>query len=301
VKLDYRGVFLGAAEITLSYKVLWILSMILSALLFIYLVFEEFYLMGITKLTSTSNTNSFRSIFGNSSTVLWVILFIVAYVIICGVLGNINTIVCVLGAYRVDQGKKNQSLGQLIRDSLSYFWRLIGVQFVIGMFIGVALIPVICIFVLLITLTAGKGVTGTMSTVFYFVFFLLIEIVFMGFAQQTIAALIIENKSVSEAVRRGWEIFKTNLRRVLLLALPLSMIFVIGVGLILPIQSAVRHLLVEFSSSGNSFHTMSSPFNITIAIGYFLLYTIVAGILQVYFYSAWTSTFLRLTGISSKK
>ncbi len=291
MNLNFREVLLGGAEITWNQRVLWFLPILLGALTYIYAAFTSLWTQKISKPTNTSNPNNFKALFGNASTIPWVIFVLIVYFIIYGGVSNINTIVCVLKTYQVDQDRQTLSLGQLIRSSLPYFWRMVGLTFALGMLIIATLIPFFCIFLLFIALTAGKALTGTVDLVIFFVFFLLFEIVFMGLIQQSVAALIVEDKRVTEALGRGWEIFKRYFKSNLLMALALSFTFVIVGGLAIPIQLLARSFSLSFSNF---------PLNIGLVVGYSILIGIIVGIAQVYTYSTWTLTFLRLTGISGK-
>jgi hypothetical protein len=113
--------------------------------------------------------------------------------------------------------------------------------------------------------------------------------------EQSNRAIVIENLSLFDGLKRGWEISKSNIGPLIVMGLILfGITFVLGIIIALPIFIVVFPTIFAFAmGEGQSF----TP--IYIALACLCLYTPISwllnGILTTYTQSAWTLTYLRLT------
>jgi len=215
-------------------------------------------------------------------------LAILVLVILSIFLGTIGRIGLIKGSYEAEQGAEKLAFGELFSGSMPYFWRVFGLSFLIGLAFLVILLPL----VLFGVLTAGVGFLCLLP--------LLCLLVPIGWAvglilEQANRAIVLEERSMLDGFKRGWEIVKGNVGPLVVMSLILFGIsFVLGIVIALPILIAVVPAFIAFvMNEGQSFTPLY------IAIGVICLYAPISwllnGILNTYTQSAWTLTWLRLT------
>jgi hypothetical protein len=224
---------------------------------------------------------------------LWIFLVLGLLVLIIALigmfLGTIGKIGLIRGAFRADSGEEKLQFGELFRGSLPYFWRVFLLSFLIGLAALLIFLPLTIFGVV----TAGIG--------FLCIVPLLCVLVPVLFAvgivvQQADAAMVIEDLSMMDGVRRAWGIVKKNVGPVLLIWLITAVIGgVIGFVLALPFLVTVIPAVIALAASPNEFPTAI----VTVAGLCFVLYIpvliVAQGILTSYVESVWALTFLRLT------
>lgn len=215
-------------------------------------------------------------------------LVVFLLIILSILLGTIGRIGLIKGSYEAEQGVEKLSFGALFSGSMPYFWRVFGLSFLIGLAFLVILLP----FVLLGIVTAGVGFLCLLP--------LICLLIPAGWAvglilEQANRAIVLEDRSMLDGFKRGWEIVKGNVGPLIVMSLILFGIsFVLGIAIALPILIAVVPAVIAFAvNEGRSFTPLY------IAIGVICLYVPIAwllnGILNTFIQSAWTLTWLRLT------
>ena len=224
---------------------------------------------------------------------LW--LFIAAMVLIFLVLmvisiflGTIGRIGLIKGSYEAEQGAEKLVFGELFSTSMPYFWRVFGLSFLVGLAFLLLLMPIILVGIL----SAGIGFLCLLPLIC-----LLIPVgIAVGIIiEQANRAIVLEDLSMFDGLKRGWEIVRSNAGPIIIMALILF-----GIGLVLGIVIALPIFLIVFPTvfafamgEGQSFTPLY------IAGACFCLYIPIAwllnGVLTTFTQSAWTLTYLRLT------
>lgn len=222
---------------------------------------------------------------------LWVIIAGVVIIIVLSILlyaaGMMGRIGLIKGVYKVENGAETLSFGELWSESMPYFWRIFGMNFLIGLAFVLIFIPL----VLFGFVTAGIGFICILPLLCILVPISWVIAVVMEQAQP---AIVLENLGILAGLKRGWQIVKTNAVNFIVLAL------IVGVGgaiisiiIALPIILAFLPIFIGAGVLRESF----TP--IYIALACFALYLPVIiflnGILTAYIQSVWTLTYLRLT------
>jgi hypothetical protein len=225
-----------------------------------------------------------------TSLVIIVIILVIILGLLAVVLGTVGRIGLIRGTLQAEQGAERILFGELFSDSLGYFWRVLVVNLVAGILLGLAFLIV---GVPLIILTCGTALLCLFPLIW------LAQLVI----EQTNIAIVVENTGISDGVRRGWEVVTKNVGPMIVMAL----ILYLGVGLIvgliigLPIALVVfpavaGMILGEMEASG--FTSFTGP-GILIAglclVAYLPVLIVLSGILRAYISSAWTLTYMRLT------
>ena len=236
---------------------------------------------------------------------LWIIAaFVIAILLLSFIfyaLGIIGRVGLIKGTSLAEKGAEKLSFGEIWSESLPYFWRIFGLNFLIGLAIfAVILIPLI-LFGVVFAMggMAGRAAT-TSATVLGLACFLPIIclLIPIGWAlsiiiEQAQAAIVLEDLSMLDGFKRGWEVVKTNAVATILMSLILGIGGgIIGVIVALPLIGAFIPVLVGLGTLRQSF----APFYISLACCavYLPVLIFLNGILTAYIQSAWALTFMQI-------
>ena len=215
-------------------------------------------------------------------------LVVLLLVVISVFLGTIGRIGLIKGSYAAETGAERLVFGELFSTSLPYFWRVFGLSFLIGLAFVILFVPI----VLMGVFTAGVGFLCLLP--------LICLMVPVGWAvnliiEQANRAIVLEDMSMFNAFRRGWEILKANVGPLLVMSLILfGITLVLGIIIALPIFIVVFPTIFAFVlGRGQSFTPLY------LAVACICLYApvswILNGVLTTYTQTAWTLTYMRLT------
>jgi hypothetical protein len=222
------------------------------------------------------------------------ILAIFAMIILAILLGTVGRIGLIRGTMKAEQGAARLTFGELWRDGLTYFWRVFGLNLLIG---------VVIFLVILAIFIPGAILTGLTLGLFAFCLIpmtcLLIPVMWAVYVviEQANIALVVENLSITRAISRGWEVVRNNIGNMIVM----SLILLLGVGLIggavigLPLLIVATPAMVGFASGTTDAITNGMIISGIFFIVYLPLLLLFSGILKAYTTSAWTLTYLRLT------
>jgi hypothetical protein len=220
-----------------------------------------------------------------------VILLIVVIAIFLGTMGRIGLI---RGTLQAEQGSTALLFGELFSGGLPYFWRVFGVNLLVGL--GLAVLFILAgIFVLLGSiLTLGIGAICLVP-----LFCLLIPLSWLVSVvlEQVDIAIVVENLGIMDGLQRGWEVVKANLGMIIVMGL----ILYIGVGLIggfiigIPIAAIIAPALIGVINGAQRVLQGGLLISGICLVFYIPVAIVLNGILQSYIKTAWTLTYLRLT------
>jgi hypothetical protein len=221
---------------------------------------------------------------------LWIIFaVIVALLLISFVfyaLGMIGRVGMIKGTSLAEKGAEKLSFSEIWSESLPYFWRVFGLNFLIGLAILVIFIP----FILLGVVTAGIGFVCLIPLICLFIpvgWILSIVI------EQAQAAIVLEDLGMWDGLKRGWQIVKTNVMPVIVMSLILGIGGgIIGIVLALPVILAFVPVFISMGTLRQSL----APLYISLACCavYMPVLIFFNGILTAYIQSAWALTFMQL-------
>jgi hypothetical protein len=222
------------------------------------------------------------------------ILAIFAMIILAILLGTVGRIGLIRGTMKAEQGAARLTFGELWRDGLTYFWRVFGLNLLIG---------VVIFLVILAIFIPGAILTGLTLGLFAFCLIpmtcLLIPVMWAVYVviEQANIALVVENLSIMKAISRGWDVVRNNIGNMIVM----SLILILGVGLIggavigLPLLIVATPAMVGFASGTTDAIRNGMIISGLFFIVYLPLLLLFSGILRAYTASAWTLTYLRLT------
>ena len=218
-------------------------------------------------------------------------------------LGTIGKIGLIRGAWQAEGGEEHLIFGQLFSESTPYFWRMFGLSLVVGL---PFLIIIGGLVAALVVTIVGMSQGSNASTVGFFgvlpifigcvCFLALISIVIGWIVHQAERAIVLEDSPVLPALSRGWDIFRNNLAAIILMAIILGVIgFVAGIIIAIPVLVIVVPAAITFALGNSQNYTPLIFAGVCLCL-YIPVSLLLNGILISYTETAWTLTYLRLTG-----
>ena len=222
------------------------------------------------------------------------VLFSLVVVVIVILLGTIGRVGLIRGTTKAEQGAERLTFGELWRDGLAYFWRVFGLNLLIG--ISIFLAAMIMIFAgILLTV----GTLGLFALCLLPLMCLLIPLTWAVYVvvEQANVALVVENIGIIEAIKRGWQVVWSNIGSMIVM----SLVLILGVSLVggliigLPLIVIAVPVMVGFANGSAEAIRNGAIVSGIFFIIYLPVLVALSGILRAYITSAWTLTYLRLT------
>jgi hypothetical protein len=222
------------------------------------------------------------------------IFIVLALIVLAILLGTVGRVGLIRGTMKAEQGAERLTFGELWHDGLAYFWRVFGLNLLMGVIIVVAI---------LVIFISGAILTGLTLGLFVFclipIICLLVPVMWAVSVviEQANVALVVENLGIIEAINRGWRVVRDNIGNMILM----SLILILGIGFIGGAIIGLPLLIVSAPAFvGIAAGTTEALRNGMLVSGLlFLVYLpvllLLSGILRAYTSSAWTLTYLRLT------
>ena len=284
MNFDVGEVLSQAWQITWKHRVLWIIG-----ILFGFFMSTMFLLMFFPFLLPLLIQNSRMDLMP-----VFIVGFIIAFLLFFLVLYPISVFAqtsATLGILDANQDTEHFSASELIKRSLPFFWRVLGLMllFAVGMnlifFITQAIMFLLTIVTLGIAAICMTPIMFLMYPAFY------IAIVWM---EQAMNGIIIDNMTVTDAAKQGWNLIRNNFMSIALMAL----VVYFGIGLvtgILIVPIMIPLFVVPFSFMENEPNwTILSISMLCIAV-FMPLFAFISGWSLIFTKSAWVLTYLRLT------
>lgn len=217
-------------------------------------------------------------------------LLVVLLFIFLSAMGRIGLI---KGTVDADQGMESITFGRVFSESMPYFWRVFGLNLIFGLALFFLILLFFAAALTLTLVTFGLGLICLIPLLCLFVPFAWLIGVYL---EQANIALVVEDLGIMEALTRGWEVFRENLGTMFVMGLILILgswvvFFLIGLPLTAVFGTAVASLIIGEGQVGSGLVLATLCF-----VLYLPVLIILYGIVRAYIGSAWTLTFLRLTG-----
>jgi hypothetical protein len=221
---------------------------------------------------------------------LWIIVIAIVvlllFAFISYALGMIGRVGMIKGTALAEKGTESIAFGEVWSESLPYFWRIFGINFLVGLAFAVIVIPLVLVGVV----TAGIGFVCLLP-----ILCLLIPIgwVVSVILEQAQVAIVLEDLNMLDGFKRGWQVVKSNAGPVVVMALILGVGGgIIGVIVSMPIILAMLPVIVGLGSLRESL----TPLYIALAccVAYMPVLIFLNGILTAYIQSAWALTYMKL-------
>lgn len=224
------------------------------------------------------------------------VLIIVLLVILAILLSTIGNIALFRGAQRADRDLDTRlGFGDLFRSSLPYFWRMVLLSLLVFALTLVLVLAIVAVSTVVGIFTLGIGLLCLIPLFCLLIpFFIAVSVV----VQQAQIAIVVEDLGVMDGLRRGWEVVRDNPVQMLVMWLILELAIGIIAGLIvaLPLLLFLTPLIISAISTGTlEFNAMVAA-SLACVVIYLPVLILLTGAITSYIKTAWTLTFLRLTG-----
>lgn len=221
-----------------------------------------------------------------------VVLILVVLAIFLSTIGRIGVIRGTLQAENQGEEARLQ-FGELFSGSMPYFWRVFGMNLLVGL--GLALAITIIIVPLAIVL--ALSVVGLICLIPLIILLIPLAWLVGVWLEQASVAIVVNDLGIGDALRQGWEVIRANLGTMIVMAL----ILYLGVGLVggliigLPLAIIVFPAMASIASGADQALRGGLLVAALCFVAWLPFAIVLNGILQTYIKSAWTLTYLRLT------
>lgn len=288
MKFDFGKVLTRARQITWTYKSWWLAGIMMSlvSLLLAPITLALSPTFSSFAVPSELNRQLPLIMRANVSFILSTILAIPLFVI--------GLSIPSLGTFQLEQGSENVHFGQLLRGVLPYFWRILGIVFLVwgGMFL--TMIIMVASVLLVAALTLGLGLLCAFP-----LFILLIYVALQAYAlvEQAVSAVLVDHLGVSSALQRAWELVMKNPGVMTLMSLinylvAIVLIMIISIPMMISTSGFRPNLGLE--PDVQSFERLSRN-TILWMLALLPFYAVLQGVLVTLVQSVWTLIYLRLT------
>jgi hypothetical protein len=236
----------------------------------------------------------------------WVIALIIAAMILIGVLiaiivmavSTVGRIGLIQGAQMADEDEEAQiTFGGLFNSMKPFFWRILGLNLLIGLGAFVIIMALIFIFTFGAIFTFGLGLICILPLCC-----LLIPVfwVLTTFVEMANVAIVTEDLGIIDGLKRGWDVFQNNLGEMILVGLVLVLggmvvSFIIAIPMILIMVPIMMGIFAAIFGETGAFAAGGLLISGLCCAIYLPVLIVISGIIRAYIGTAWTLTFLRLT------
>lgn len=282
---DFGEVLSRAWQITWKHKVLWIIG-----ILFGFFISTMFPLMFSPLLLPILMQNSKTDLMPGLIIGGYIIAFLL-FMLALYPISVLTQTAATLGILDVDQDNADFSASELIKRSLPFFWRVLGLMllFAVGMNLTILMIQTIMFLLTIVTL----GLAAICMTPLMFLMYpaLYVAIVWM---EQAMNGIIIDNMTVMEAARQGWNLVRNNLPSIALMAL----VIYLGIGFvtgILMVPMMIPFFILPFGFMENESNWTILTISMLCTVAFIPLFAFISGWSMIFTKSAWVLTYLHLT------
>ena len=284
MNFDVGEVFSRAWQITWKHRVLWIIGIPFG--FFISTMFLLIFFPFLLPVLMQNSQMDLLPVFIAGLILAFLLFMLLLYPISVFAQTSVT-----LGILDADQDNEHYSVSELIKRSLPFFWRVLGLMLLFA--VGINLIIFIIQAVMFILTIVTLGIATICMTPLMFLIYpaLYVAIVWM---EQATNGIIIDNMMVMDAARQGWNLVRNNFKPIALMAL----VVYFGIGLItgivvMPIM--IPFFVVPFSFMQNEPNWTILSISILCTVAFIPLFAIISGLSMIFTKSAWVLTYLHLT------
>jgi small-conductance mechanosensitive channel len=292
--MDFGAVLSRAWQIIWKHKVLWIFGILASC------SGGSNYGTNFRSSYQRDLTPEMQNFFNQiPQWEIWLLVAIVVAVILVLVvlaifLGTVGRIGLIRGTQEAEGGRTTLIFSDLFNGSLPYFWRVFGLNLLAGLAVFIIFSIVIVVGIFGAVITFGLGVLCLIPLICLMVpLGWLIGVVI----EQANIAIVLEDLGIVQGVERGWDVFKKNLGAMIVMALILLVISLLAGFLIgLPLVAIVGPVFIAMVSGSQGVAQGGFLLAGLCLVAWIPVAIVLNGVLQSYVKTAWTLTYMRLTG-----
>jgi hypothetical protein len=230
---------------------------------------------------------------------IWIVAIAAFFLLFMLAMYPINAIAqtsITFGVLDAVQDKERSTLRDLIKKGLPFFWRVLGLMTLYAVAVTLVMLIIEGLFVLLAVLTLGIGMFCAMPLFILMYPAMYLSIVWM---EQSMNGIILDNMSLIDAIKQGWNLMRNNLLAVGLL----TVVIYFGIGMIsgvlmMPMMFPVFMMPVIFMEHEINWVLIS--ISILFIVAMVPLMSVFFGWMLVFTKTAWVLTYLRLKNSTDK-
>jgi hypothetical protein len=207
MKVDFGELLTRAWQITWKNKVLWVISAL--PILVSFLIFPFWIYMAFSgNFDPGRMPQAMVRFFENEGFIVLIILF---YGIVFGtslVLQVVSRSSGTLGVYRAEMGMQPVTFVDLIRDGFQYFLRILGISLALALVVIAFFLVFFACMAVASVATMGIGMICIQPLFFLFI---PLSWLMMAVMEQAESAVVVDGLGVMDALKRGYELVKSNL------------------------------------------------------------------------------------------
>lgn len=290
MNFDIGAVLTRAWQITWKNKVLWLYGSVL--------MLASFLMIPLVMLPMLAPILPSR-FGGNMSDATSMLIVFVGFFLFMFALYPVSVLLqgaLTVGVLYAERGEERLSFVDLIRESYPFFWRILGTML---LFTG-GMMLVMFAFFMVITLVSV--VTFGLGMICLTPFFLLqypLMLVWYVCMEQSMAAVVVDNMGIMDAVRQSWKLFRKNILAFVLVSLVLYFgISMLSSIVMMPIM--LPFFLIPFAIESGEFNKIILLFAGLCSVVFIPIFAIFQGGVMALMKSGWVITYLRLTRSSNE-
>lgn len=296
--MNYGEILKKSYQVTIKNKILWLLGMLIAS----GTSCGNFNFGGYGDFGNFDNriNTKYGDLDFSAIWDYWYILVLIALLII--IFAVIATIISVIAKGGLIHGvnhamqKKQVKFGESFKFGMTKFWRMLGIQLLLGLIVaGVVLILIIPGMLLLIIPIIG-WVLGAILIIIGCLLAVLLAIIIALITNYIMFYAVLEDKKIMEAIKMGWSLFKKNIGDTVVMAL---ILFGIGMGVALGLLIIIVAVLFLFGGIGFLGYLAIKWIGVIIialiALIVLLIITLIAkGAINTFSFSCWLYTWREL-------
>jgi len=298
--MQFDEIFTSAWRIIWKHKVLWIFGILAGCGsqgggggMNYSIGGNEVDIPGIERATRPL-VRFFGGLSAEQNTLLAAVIILAALVLVAlaAVLNMIGRVGLIRGAAQADAGSEKLAFGELLASVWPFFWRVLGLNLLVGIALGVIVAFVAGVVILGSVATLGLGLLCLWPLICLLIPLALAVGVIL---EQANIALVIEDLAITTALQRAWEVVRAQIGAAIVMALVLILgSAVVGVVLALPLGLAVFPAFAAMILGRKGAQALLVTAGLCL-VAYLPVLIGLSGVVQAYIKSAWTLFFLRAT------
>jgi hypothetical protein len=289
MNFNFGEVLSRAGQITWKHKNLWLAGIVITLVSLVPMLVSLPFSSSVFSFSDPAELNRQMPLFllANGLTVLISILLIPVYAI--------GMAIPSLGTVRLEKGSQALNLGELIKGTLPYFWRILGVVVLVWLGALIAMVALMACDAVVSMVTFGIGILCL------FPLFIPLAILILALMEEGMAAVLMDDLGVSNALQRAWELIKKNVGVMALLSVIIYLVsaivgMIISVPMMIPMFGFMTNIMQSAGAEPDP-RLFEGMFRNMIwwMLAFSPLYAVFQGVFLTFMQSVWTLTYMRLT------
>lgn len=218
------------------------------------------------------------------------VIFMLIFFVIMYLVSGITQTAITLGVLQA-QDEQRMSFRDLLRNSLPFFWRVVGLIFLYAAAITVVNLAIQALLFALAVGTLGLGMMCATPLYLLMYPFMFAAVAWM---EQAMNGIIIDNMAILQSIKWGWQLIRNNLMAIVLVMIVVYFgVSMVSTIVVLPIMAPFFVIPFVFLEGEPNWTIIS--LSLLCSVAFVPLMALINGWSMTFMKSAWVLTYLRLT------